>query len=189
MLNWFAHFRDRDTRHQVLTSSTQLQNTRGKRVFAVFCRQICKLTTFLSRLYKLPNIRKMSWLLSLTPIRRIVIFLVNLAVQLQMPEQEEAQDVILKNQRLLIYEVQKNARFVAPGLMGKLYEELHVTPLFANSYKMMRSVGEKVMRNFGDRHRLENCLFGGGWPYIKMSIFAHWTGDSKLWYYYCQYCH
>ena len=109
----------------------------------------------------------------------MVIFLVNIAVQLQMTEQEEAQDVILKNQRLLIIRSAKERAFCrtssgsAQGLMGNLYEELHVTLLFANSYKMMRSVGEKVMRNFGDRHRLENCLFGGGWPYIKMSIFAH----------------
>lgn len=52
---------------------------------------------------------------SLAPIRRIVIFPVNdVAVQLQMPEEEQAQDnSILKNHGLLTYEVQKNARFVA----------------------------------------------------------------------------
>ena len=42
--------------------------------------------------------------------------------ELQMFEQEQLQDnIILQNQGRLTYEVQKNARFVAPqGLMGKL---------------------------------------------------------------------
>lgn len=61
-------------------------------------------------------------------IRRIVIFPLDVAVQLQMPEQEQAQDTgILKNHGLFTYEVQKNARFVASPAAAAAHKDSWVS--------------------------------------------------------------